>query len=643
LALYLQHPKSMIIEESVKFLRRVPPFQFLDNASLEEIAGNMSIEFFPKNTMILHQDGPPSESLRVIKKGGVKVFLSNDDEIVIDYKSEGDSFGYISLLSGDRSRANVVAIEDTLCYLLPKEVILRIISKEPSFGEYFMKSFFQKYLDKTYKEMRNKNLLFKEGEKILYTTPVGNLTKKEVVTAPASTPVRDAAMLMSENRISSVVITDNRDRPVGIITDRDLRDKVVARGADLSMPCSTIMSDGVVSIDSQMTCFDALARMIELNIHHLLVTEGGRMKGIVTNHDFMVLQGSSPLSLLKSIDRQKNIEDLPPIYNKISLITSLLLREGVRAGNILRIISELHDRLLYKIIDISIGEIGDPPAPFAFFVYGTEGRKEETFKTVFRCALAYRDITTFTEKREMERFCSSLLDHLQRSLKKCVLPLFDTKPLGENVPISAEISEWRRNVLNALRSRDDNNILMAKKFLDLRSIYGDKMIIKSLRGQLFDQIRTNYQYKSIITEYDPGDKSLVGFFKQFVVNGEGEQSESLDIKQKGIIRIADSIRALAIMNGLHETSTIERLNILSRRGRFPEELRADVSSAFEFLLQILLQAQLAKKESGAEIDNLVIPGRLTLLEKKTLKEIFQLIPVLQKRVRNLVMEQALTA
>jgi CBS domain-containing protein len=632
----------MIVEESVKFLRQVPPFQFLDETSLEEIASNMSIEFFPKNTMILHQDGPPSESLRVIKKGGVKVFLANDDEIVIDYKSEGDSFGYISLLSGDRSRANVMAIEDTLCYLLPRDVILRIISREPSFGEYFMKSFFQKYLDKTYKEMRNKNLLFKEGEKMLYTTPVGNLARKELVTAPASTAVKDAAAIMSENRISSIVLTDGQDRPVGIITDRDLRDKVVARGADLSMPCSAIMSDGIVSIDSHMTCFDALARMIELNIHHLLVTESGRMKGIVTNHDFMVLQGSSPLSLLKSIDRQQNIEDLPPIYNKINLITSILLREGVRAVNILRIISELHDKLLYKIIDISIKEIGDPPVPFAFFVYGTEGRKEETFKIVFRCALAYRDITTFTTKKEMERFCSDLLDHIQRSLKKCILPLFDTKPLGEGVPISADISEWRKNILNALKSRDDYTVLMAKKFLDLRSIYGDKMIIKALRGMLFDQIRTNYQYKSIITEYDPGDKSLVGFFKQFVVNGEGEQSESLDIKQKGIIRIADALRALAIMNGLHETSTIERLNILSNRGLFPRELRADVASAFEFLLQILLHAQLAKKDAGLEIDNLVIPGKLTMLEKKSLKEVFQLVPVLQKRVRNIVMEKALT-
>ena len=151
----------MITEESIRFLKNTPPFQFLDEVSLRAIADNLSFEFFPKNSMILTQGGPPSESLRVIKKGGVKIFLSNDDEIVIDYKSEGDSFGYLSLISGDRSRTNVLAIEDTICYLLPKQTILQIINREPLFGEYFMKSFFRRYLDKTYKEMRNRNLLFK--------------------------------------------------------------------------------------------------------------------------------------------------------------------------------------------------------------------------------------------------------------------------------------------------------------------------------------------------------------------------------------------------------------------------------------------------------------------------------------------------
>jgi len=633
----------MITEDSIHFLKSTPPFQFLDETVLKEIANNLSFEFFPKNTMILSQGGPPSESLRVIKKGGVKVFLSNDDEIVIDYKSEGDSFGYLSLLSGDKSRANVLAIEDTLCYLLPKEIIHRIISKEPLFGEYFMKSFFRRYLDKTYKEMRNKNLLFKEGEKILYTTPVSNLVSRNVVSAPLNIPVKEAAAVMSQNRISSLLLVNDQGEPQGIITDRDLRDKVVAKGLDPLTPSHKIMSPMLVTIDAQQSCFDALAVMIHHNIHHLLVSEGKSLKGVVTNHDFMILQGTSPLSLLKSIERQENTDDLSAIHNKINQITALLFKEGVKAVNILRIITELHDRLLHKIVELSIGEIGDPPSPFAFFVYGSEGRREETFKTVFRCAIVYEDNKTPAEKRDMEEFCRKLLADLQQTLKKCILPLFDTHPFGDHISIYGDCSDWQQRVLNALRSRDDALIATAKKFLDLRSIYGDKMIVKSLRKALFRQITGNYQYKSIITEYDPGEKSLVGFFRQFIVDESGKQSEQLDIKEKGIRQIAGALRALAIAHNLHETSTIERLNVLYNRGLIPQEMKNDVNSAFEFLLQLLLQSQLMKKEMNQPADNLINPDKLSLLEKKTLKEVFQIIPDLQKKVRGFLQEQALTA
>lgn len=633
----------MITEESINFLKKTPPFQFLDESVMREIAANLSLEFFPRNSMILSQGGPPSESLRVIKKGGVKVFLSNDDEIVIDYKSEGDSFGYISLLSGDRSRANVLAIEDTLCYLLPKELIHRIINKEPVFGEYFMKSFFRRYLDKTYKEMRNRNLLFKEGEKVLYTTPVSTLVSRNVVTASVNVPVREAAAIMTRNKISSLLLVNDEGEPQGIITDRDLREKVVAAGLDFSTLSHEIMSLVLVTIDSRSTCFDALTTMIQRNIHHLLVLEGKSLKGIVTNHDFMMLQGASPLSLLKSIDRQKSPDDLSAIHNKINRVTELLFKEGVKAVNILRIITELHDRLLQKIIELSIGEIGDSPAPFAFFVYGSEGRREETFKTVFRCAIVYEDNKPPAAKRQMEEFCAKLLVHLQQTLKQCVLPLFDTHPLGDQVSIYGDRSDWQRRVFNAIRSRDDALIDTARKFLDLRSIYGDKMIVKSLRKDLFRQIRSNYQYKSVITEYDPGQKSLVGFFRQFIVDEGRTEHEKLDIKEKGIRQVAGALRALAIAHDLYETSTIERLQALYTRGLIPHELKNDVSAAFEFLLQLLLQAQVMKKEMNLQVDNFIDPDRLSLLEKKTLKEVFQIIPDLQRKVRGILQEQALTA
>ncbi len=633
----------MITEESINFFRKTPPFQFLDESLIRTIAGNLSLEFTPKNTLILTQDGPPGDALRVIKKGGVKVYLKNDEDIVIDFKGEGDSVGYLSLISGDRSRANVQAVEDTLCYLIPRDIILEIINKNPQFSQYFMKSFFKNYLDKTYQEMRNRNLLFKEGEKILYTTPVSDIISKTPVTAGSNVSIQEAAKTMSRHSISSLVITDPDGRPTGIVTDRDLRDKVVASGADAAAPVSSIMSSNLFSLRPDRTCFDAISSMIKRNIHHLLVIDHGKLQGVVTNHDFMLLQGTSPLSILKTIERQHDIGELKDIRARITRTISILIREGVKAVYILRIITELHDRLIKKIIELSIRDMEVQHCPFVFFVYGAEGRREETFKTVFRCAMVYDNQATYCEKKDLEDFCRKLITYLQDRFRECGLPLFETHPLGDELPIYGDILEWEQRILTGLRSGEKELVSTARKMLDMRSIYGDASIVEKLKSSLYAHIRQGKMYRAALFETQTVQKSPVGFFKKFIVNESGQHEETFDIKERAMLPVVDMLRALAIHHDIQESSTSERINILSSRSVIEKELAHDLGSALEFLIHSLMDSQLREREKGISIDNVIDPGRLTMLEKKSLTEIFHIIPVLNDTVIRCLERQEVTA
>ena len=175
----------MLKDETIAFLKKIPPFDFLSDEELESIFKNMSIEFYPKGTKILLQDGPPSEYLNVIKKGGVKVYVAteNEGETIIDYRSEGEQFGLLSLVSGDRSRANVVSIEDTICYLIPSQNILSILQHNPQVNQYFLKSFFINFIDKSYDETRKKYTGIAENDRQLFTTPVLDLVHRPPVTA----------------------------------------------------------------------------------------------------------------------------------------------------------------------------------------------------------------------------------------------------------------------------------------------------------------------------------------------------------------------------------------------------------------------------------------------------------------------------
>src|SRR5512143_2033565 len=192
---------TLIQEEVKEFLRKVPPFQFLGQEDIDSLSSSVSMEYYPKGTVILAQDGSPSRHLSVIKKGGVKVSIASEEEgeIVMDYRGEGDSFGFVSLIGADRARNSIIAIEDTICYQIEREKVIKLLEASPSFTEYFLKSFLIKSIDKTYQEMHKRSLLYVGGDKILFTTPVGELVTKNAITRSQDITIREAARVMTES------------------------------------------------------------------------------------------------------------------------------------------------------------------------------------------------------------------------------------------------------------------------------------------------------------------------------------------------------------------------------------------------------------------------------------------------------------
>jgi CBS domain-containing protein len=209
--------------------------------------------------------------------------------------------------------------------------------------------------------MQDKSMFYGGSDRLLFTTQVGDMAVKNVISTHEDTTIREAAQIMSEKNISSIVIRDNNDLPTGMMTDRDLREKVVSRGRSVDEPVKNIMSTSLVRVDAHDYCFEAVLKMIKYNIHHILVIKDGHLAGVITNHDMMMLQGTSPLSLTKDIESQQTIEGLIPVSKKINGIVGLLLKEGAKASNITKVITEINDRLVRKVIECSERKCGKPP------------------------------------------------------------------------------------------------------------------------------------------------------------------------------------------------------------------------------------------------------------------------------------------
>ncbi len=621
----------VITEDLIDFLKSVPPFQFLDEKSLQGIVGDVSMEFYPKGTTILHQDGPPSEYLRIIKKGAVKVFITPEkgEEVLIDYRSEGESFGLLSLVGGDKSRATVVSVEDTICYLFGKSAVLKLVDLHPSFTEYFFKSFLNKYIDKTYKEMHNKSLLFGGGDKPLFTTPVGEIATKKVMSAPQEISIREGAELMSQNRMSSLVLVDKDGIPTGIVTDRDLRDKVVSRGRPVTDGITSIMSVSLIKTEARDYCFEALLKMIRYNIHHLLVVDEGRLKGIVTNHDLMMMQGTSPISLVRDIESQLSVEGLIPAARKTNELIGLLLKEGAKASNITRIITEINDRLLRKILELAEKEFGKPPVKYCWIIFGSEGRKEQTFKTDQDNAIIYEDPMTDAEDARCRTYFTVFSAYVRDSLLKCGFPRCPANYMASNPEWCQPLKQWKKYFSTWVYSPTPDAVMKSLIFFDFRPLYGDFSLAESLRDSLNalldgQMIFLGYMANMIIKNTPP-----VGFFKSFIVEKSGEHKNELNMKVKGIAPLVDMARLFSLEKGVRETSTIERLSALKEKHTIVKEFADELEHAFEFIMLLRIQNQFEQMESGKEPNNFINPNRLSNLEKKMMKESFNLITRLQ--------------
>ncbi len=622
----------MILEDVIGFLRNTPPFQSLDEARLKDIAHSLSMEFYPKDAVILKQDGPPSDSVRIIKKGGVKILMRTEGglDAVIDYRGEGDTFGFISLIGRDKQKTTVAASEDTICYILGKDRVVKLIETSPAFSEYFM-SYLSKYVDRAYREMQGRSLMYSGTDRLLFTTRAGDIAK-EVFTIPEDTGIQEAAQIMAKNKISSIVIFNKNNLPAGIITDRDLREKVVARNYSVTEPIKNIMTISLIRVDANDSCFDAVLKMIKYNIHHMLVIKDGELKGIMTNHDLMLLHGISPLSFVNDIEKQQTVEGLIPVSGKINNITGLLLQEGARAGSIIKIITEINDRLVKKVLEIAEKKFGQPPVPYCWVVFGSEGRKEQTFKTDQDNALIYADPPSAEEEGDAKKYFSKFTVFVRDSLIKIGFPSCTANYMASNPEWCQSLKVWKNYFQNWITGPVPDAVLKSLIFFDARPLHGKFSLHEELCTFYLSLLKKNEIFLGHMANMIIRNTPPIGFLKSFVVEKSGEHKDEFDLKARGITPLNDIIRLFALEKGIRSTPTLERIHALKDKHSIVREYYNEIEHTFEFIMMLRIYSQFEQIKEGRTPGNFINPDNLSNLEKKTIKETFHLISKLQNMV-----------
>ncbi len=620
----------MITHETVTFLKQTPPFSCLDHAVLASMVKDMSLAFHPKGSTILRQNGPAAEHLCIIRSGTVRVFIrtNQEEEVLVDSRSQGEFFGLRSFLFSDVSRDTIVALEDTSCYLLKKETVLGLLRTNAAFSEICLRTLLKRLLDMAYKEMRDRTLLYGGGDKLLFTNVLGDLATRKVISASEDISIREATEIMANHNISSLVLLDNSGLPSGMITDKDLRNKVVSRGRDTATRVGDIMSVTLIKAEERDRCFEALLKMMRYNIHHLLVVNKGELKGILTSHDLMMLQGTSPLSVSREIENQDTIDGLAFAAAKISRIINILTKEGAKASNITRIITEVNDRLLKKVLEITETRMGRPPASYCWITFGSEGRKEQTFKTDQDNAIIYEDLPGGSD--EVSQYFSEFCIRMKDALALCGFPPCSADYMASNPKWRQPLRVWKEYFSNWIQNPTPESVLRTLIFFDFRPIHGDLLLAEKLRAFLGHTVRDKDLFFAHMAAAVLKNGPPLDLFGRINCEKKGKHQGRFDIKINGLSPIIDAARLSALEQKVYHTSTLERLAEVKDRCRTLGPFSDDLEQAFEFLMSLRVRHQYQQLQAGDEPDNFIDPQRLGSLDRAMLKESFKLIVRVQE-------------
>jgi CBS domain-containing protein len=618
----------------VYFLSKIIPFSFIDEEEVKAIAPHVTAVHHPKDTLVFVQGESRVDGLYIVQKGAAeRYFEQNARKTLHSILAEGEMFGGISMLVNDMLAVRTLrTIEDTTFYKLPHGLFFDLCRRNEAFSEYFTDTFGKRMLDRTYAAVIAKSAPTRADSISLFNQPVKEVCSRDLLICDASLSIQKAAGLMSRRRCSSIFVRGPAGNIIGILTDNDLRKKVIAEGFRIDRPVAEIMSSPVTTVPDNALVFEALIAMIQQGIKHLGVADSRQQViGVVTNQDVLAAQGQSPLFLIRDIAAAGGMEKIVQVHQRLPILVQGMIRAGTPAKQLNQFITTVSDAVLRKVIELVLRDMEPPPVRFVFMIMGSEGRQEQTLKTDQDNAIVYEDPSTGAAGAVHEYFLK-LGDYVCTRLDQCGYRFCNANVMARNPKLCQPLSVWMRRFSDWIHAAEAEDLLYSSIFFDFRSGYGQAELVSRLRQHLRESLQGWSGFFRHLTQNALLHKPPLGFFRNFVVESKGEHRNKFDIK-RAMLPIVDYARVYALKHGLEETNTLERLHLLRAKNILPSKSFDEIEQGYSFLMQLRFARQVgAILEEDLPPDNYVNPKDLSGIEQRLLKEIFIRIGNLQTRM-----------
>lgn len=581
----------MSLLDQRRLIGSIHPFGLLSEVSLDALLKKIDIAYYPSGVTLISKS-LESVAFYIIIKGSVQEILDSE---VLNVYSSGDSFDADSLIYS-KSLSDFIVSEDLICYEIKKDHFLDLL-QEPKVSAYFLQDFATRHQQLKQLSMQSEMTPF-------IVSRVSDIYLHAPCVVGSSTTIHEALMKLEDLRSGAIIVQEGEN--FGIVSDSDLRRRVLLAGLSTDERIGSIATYGLISVDINDFLFNALLVMTQNEIKRVVVLDDGKIVGLLNQLDLLSYFTSHSHLIALKIDRAKSIEDLQEIEDEFRSLITLLRSKGVKVRYIAKLISSLNEKIYKKLFFLCVDE--ELRSKCALIVMGSEGREEQLLKSDQDNALVIADDADEAMFVEPMRRLNSALSSL--GYKECKGDIMVTNPHYRK-----RLSEYKKEIENFMYDFSQQSVQNFTILLDAKFMAGDETLFSLLRSHIERNFVLRDDLLAHMAKAVLSFETPLSIFLGFVV----EKDSQLDLKKGGIFAIVHGVRMLSLQKMIKATNTIERIKELNNIGVLDKELATELIESFDTLSSIRLGSMLEGR--GSSVD----PAKLDKIERDLLKDSFKVV------------------
>ncbi len=600
---------NTIAEHIADFLKKYPPFDNLTFQELSEIATSIRVVNLEKHKTLFQINDVLHDCFYVVASGVINLSVIADaEETLLNKCLEGDIFGLRPFFAKNNYMMTAKAREESIIYCIPIATFRPFVANNSEVLDFLLHSFATNIGDPNDKEnisgkLVSDNVYSNQQSEILYFQLLAyNISP--LLVAPSST-VGDVAQKMTDELSNGAIVSED-NYPIGIVTNTDMCSKIATGRFPITTAIDKIMSSPVVTVVENISLAEAQLMMLKNNVTHLCVTKDGsdksEVKGLISEHDLIVAQANNPGVLIKEIKRSQSAKDLKSIRDRLTNLIQKSLHKNVSIFNVSNIASEINLAIIKRSVELSILDLGSPPARFAWLSIGSQGRKEQLLFSDQDSILIFEDVTA-DKYRDVKDYFLKLGRRTTAILEKVGYELCPNGHMGSNMLWCKSLTDWIKQYSNWMNTPGENSNEISSIFFDFEIAFGEQKIEESIENVIFNNVNNNTLFFDFLGNDALRNNSPLSFFKKFIVEENGPNKDKFDIKTRALIPLIDGARLFSLsykLRGINNTyMRFKQLAIIDTRNA---EIYLNCAEAFLTLSKIRTLEGLKNDNSGQFIN-----------------------------------------